>query len=73
MDDLAPYNVAVITIDPTSGKTVKKMVIDAGKFNHRKWLAKHSWWAWKSGYMVSTVHTSEEITFVERDSANGRT
>lgn len=69
--ELPPYHIAVITIDPKTGSTVKKMIIDAGKFNHRKWLAKHSWWAWKSGFMVSTIHTSDEITFEERGKGKG--
>lgn len=61
------YNVAVVTVDLATGDTVKKMVIDGGKPTHRRWLAKHSWWAWKSGYMVTTCHTEDAITFVDRE------
>lgn len=71
IEDEEPINVKVMTSDlanPDANPQV--MIINYGDYGQRKWLAKHSWWAFKTGHMISTVRTSEPVTFIHRERPN---
>lgn len=59
-------NVHVITREMDSDDPAKHVVIDHDNFEHRKWLGKHCFWAFRSNHQIVTYPTDEAVTFVER-------
>ena len=66
-EDMEKINVKVITTSlENPDEKPQVMIIDYSNYGHRRWLAKHSWWAFKTNHMISTTKTDEAVTFVER-------
>lgn len=58
--------VHVITRDVDSDDAGIHVVIDHDNYNHREWLGRHVYWAFRNGRSITTYPTDERITFVEK-------
>lgn len=58
-------NVHVITtnLDEREGEQIRHVVIDHDNSEHRKWLGKHCFWAFRNNHEIVTYPTEEEVTF----------
>lgn len=57
-------HVHVITREIGSDDAGRHVVIDHDNHEHRQWLAKHCWWAMRSGHQVTSFPTTKPVTFV---------
>lgn len=61
-------HVHVVTRPVDSDEPGKHIIIDHDNSEHRQWMAKHCWWAMRSGHVVTSYPTNEPITFVAKRS-----
>lgn len=62
MPEILP--VEVITRDMSNGELIgKSVVIDHNDPEHRKWLGKHCFWAFRNNKGISTHPTHKKVTY----------
>lgn len=64
-DETIPVHVTTRFADGTEAH----VVVDHANREHRQWLGKHCFWAFRNGASVITAPTDESVTFVAKNRA----